>query len=215
MNPSYDLTGSQVRQAREYPIATNTSIQNGQAVTLTNALVTSASVSSSGPILGVAAETHLGMNDSMNLRSNGRVIKIYDSPTQVYTCRVPEYTATAGTANTITCGAASDSLRNGFVKLVDKENGSTNEDVLGTVYTITGSTTAGVITIDRPSLSPTNINAGDVFEIYPPVGYNKSRLRSGGAHINLDSMVTDSPITIAGSVISMGLAELTIRNIYT
>lgn len=213
MNPTYDLTGSQVRQAREYPIAVNTVIQSGQAVVITNGLVVAASATQAAPILGIAAESHLGVADAFNNRSNGKTIKIYDSPTQIYTCRAPEYAASAGTVNTLTCAAKSDTLKGGLVKLVDKESTSTNTDPLGTVYNIILSNTSGVITTDRMSTTP--IATGDIFEIYPPVGYNQCKLTSGQSGISLDAVCDGSPVTVAGRVISLGLVEIAVKNIYS
>lgn len=212
MNPSFDLTGSQVRQAREYPISESTVIQNGQAVVLIDGKVYPATAASD-VLLGVAAENHLGVPDAMNTRSNGRLIKVYDSPTQIYVCKTPEYTAQSGDTASFTCAAKTAGLKNGFVKLVDKEPDSTNTDALGMVYEITGSTSAGVVTLNRGAENG-RIGAGDVFEVYPPVGYKLGKLNSRLCGVTLDSEAANSALAVVGHITELGLTELKLKTIF-
>jgi len=212
MNPSFDLTGSQVRQAREYPINESTVILSGQAVVLTEGKVMPAT-SASTVVLGVAAENHLGVPDAFNPRSNGKFIKVFDSPTQVYVCKTPEYPALTGDTDFFTCTAKTTGLKNGYAKLVDKEADSTNSDPLGSTYDIVSSDTNGKITINR-STGNGKIAAGDVFELYPPVGYAAGRLNARLSGISLDGDLANSAVAVAGHVTELGLTELKLKTIF-
>ncbi|MCL2080689.1 MAG: hypothetical protein FWH16_01170 [Oscillospiraceae bacterium] len=212
MNPSFDLSGSQVRQAREYPIDGSTVIISGQTVALADGKVVAAPPSAAA-VLGVAAENHLGVSDAFNPRSNGGAIKVYDSPTQVYVCKTPEYTVLTGDTDFFTCAAKTAGLKNGRAKLVDKEAGSTNKDPLGTAYNIISSEANGKITIDRGE-GGGQIAAGDVFELYPPVGYATGKLNAKLCGISLDAELADSALTVVGHVPGLGLTEIKLKTIF-
>ncbi|MCL1820567.1 MAG: hypothetical protein FWG36_07935 [Oscillospiraceae bacterium] len=212
MNPSFDLSGSQVRQAREYPIEPETVIQSGQAVVLTGGRVAAATAAAT-VTLGVAAENHLGIPDAFNPRSNGKTIRVYDSPTQIHVSRAPEYAAVSGNTGSFTCAAKSAGLANGFVKLVDKEAGSVNKDPLGAIYDIISSDNTGEITINRGTENG-KIDTGDIFEIYPPAGFASGMLNPRLSGLSLDGSTANSALTVMGHVSDLGLVELKLKSIF-
>lgn len=183
MKPSYDVTGSQVTGIKEYDIDAATAVSIGQVVKLSAGKVVLAAVGETSPILGTAVESHPGTADTLNTRSNGTRIKVYDSPTQVFEGVAPQVTATNGTTTTLVAGAiagvfADSDFVGGKMKLISKAVASTNTDPLGTVYPITGSTAvSGTFTTTQAAGGA--ITAGDVFAIFPPVGFQKGNLDAG------------------------------------
>lgn len=182
---AYQLfNGGEIYSAREYDIATSTEIKEGQIVKLSGGLVVAATTTETGAILGIAAETHSGSADALNLRSNGPKIKVWDAEDLVSACKVPVIEATGGSATTVTTdelGAYSaDDFNGGFLKLISKASGSTNTDPIGTVkaitdYTYTASGTVSTFTV----ASAGTANDGDKYELYAPVGLAKMALDSG------------------------------------
>lgn len=179
---SYDITGSQVMGAREYDIAAATAVLEGQFVKLSAGKVVLAAVGETGAILGIAAENHGGSADAFNVRANGTRIKVYDSPMAAYETAAPRCTATSGSTTTMAAtGLATftdSDFVGGYFKLVSKVASSANTDPIGTVYPITGSTASTKLFTTTKAAGGAH-TAGDVFEIYPPVGFAKGNLDSG------------------------------------
>lgn len=170
----YDGTGSQVMAAREYDIAAATNIAEGSYVKLSAGKVINVVVGETTAILGVAAENHGGSADAFNLRANGLKIKVYDSPAAISEFVAPRATATSGSATTMAAtGLATfvdNDFQGGYIKLVSKLATSTNTDPIGKVYPVTASTAATkLFTV----ASGQTHNTGDIYEIYPPVGFAK------------------------------------------
>jgi len=187
---SFDITGSSMSSQNEYDIATGTAVSSGQFVKLTGSKVVLAAVGETTAILGVAAEPHSGVADALNLRANGLKIKVSDSPTAIYETAAPKVTCTSGTTTTmlatgIAAFADSDFV-GGYMKLVSKVAASTNTDAVGTVYPITGSTAASK-TFTTTKTAGGAHTAGDIFEIYPPVGFAKGNFDSGISKYDLSA----------------------------
>lgn len=189
---SYDNTGSQVMAAREYDIAAATAIAEGQFVKLSAGKVVSAAAGETTAILGLAAENHPGTADAFNLRANGTKIRVWDSPAAAYESVAPRLTATGGTTTTLVVNNATlavyvdNDFTGGYMKLVAKAAASTNTDPLGTAYPITGFT-AATKTFTTTKTAGGAVTAGDVFEIYPPVGFAKGNFDSGIAKYDLSA----------------------------
>lgn len=156
--------------ARPYPIEADAAITVGTVVKLSGGVVVAAAAKETGPILGIAAETHSGVEDMLNIRSNAEDIRVYDNPELVFECAAPRLTASGGSATTlvfsdIAAGLADGALKEGKVQLVERAEGST--DTLNECRKITGYTatskTAQLIEGGTPA-------AGDVYCVYPPVG---------------------------------------------
>jgi hypothetical protein len=194
MKPIYDKSGSQVTSIGEYDIATATNIPIGTCVQLVAGKVIAASAGLTTAILGAAAETHTGAADAFNSRNNGLKIKVYDSPTQVFETTAPQITATSGTTTSIVAtGIASysnDDFNGGYAKLISKVAASTNTDPVGTVYEITDFTGSSTKSFTIPTAGGA-VTAGDVFAIFPPVGF---------ALGNLDSTFTKYDLTATASL---------------
>ena len=203
MRPSFDATGSQVQAQRDYQIATGTAIAQDQIVKLTGGKVVLAVAGETSPILGTAAESHTGVADTLNNRSAGLVIRVNDSPTQVFEYAAPQAKATGGSTTTFVAstvaGFADSDFVGGYLKLISKGASSTNVDSIGTIYPITGSTAAtGTFTIATITGAFT---AGDVCAIFPPVGFQKGNLDSGISKLVLTASAT-LPIRVAGQDLS-------------
>lgn len=177
------VDGSVLLSCREYDIAPTTAITPGQVVSITEGRVIAAKAAQTAAILGIAAESHSGVVDALNPRSNGTKILVYDDPDLVSACKAPEHAATGGTATTVVIGGlaafSADDFNGGWLKLVSKGEGSTNTDALGTMKRIEDfaiSDGTGTFTVESGAAAA----AGDVFAIYPPVGFSKGNLDATG-----------------------------------
>ncbi len=178
------LDGDVLVSAREYDIAYNTAISEGQVVKLSAGLVVAADAGETGAILGVAAENHSGTPDALDPRADGTKILVIDDPSAVFQCKAPKVTALASSATTLEVTAlkvfAADDFNGGYVKLVSKASDSTNTDPIGKVRRITdfaldaNPATKGVLTIESGGAAC----AGDVYELFPPIGFAKGNLSS-------------------------------------
>lgn len=191
---SYDNSGSQVMAAKEYDIATGTAVTEGSFVKLSAGKVIACVVADTAAILGIAAENHSGSADAFNIRANGLKVKVYDSPSAAYETVAPRATATSGSTTTMAAtglAAFADSdFVGGYIKLVSKVAASTNTDPLGTVYPVTGSTAATKLFTFTKTAGGA-VTAGDIFEIYPPVGFAKG---------NLDATFSKYDLTATASI---------------
>lgn len=176
-----DKSGSQIESINRYAIGTTTDIKEGQVVKLSANLVVAAAADETGAILGVAKENHPGTADTLNIRGNGKEILVSDSPTAVLESPAPKLTASGGSTTTIVASTlaslADDDFNGGFAKLVSKVSTSTNTDPVGTVYTISDFV-AGTKTFTINTAGGA-VTSGDIFEIYPPVGFAKGNFDSG------------------------------------
>lgn len=177
------VDGSVLLSCREYDIAPTTAITPGQVVSITEGRVVAAKAAQTTAILGIAAESHSGVTDALNPRSNGTKILVYDDPDLVSACKAPEHAATGGTATTVVIGGlagfSADDFNGGWLKLVSKAEGSTNTDAVGTMKRIEDfaiSDGTGTFTVAEGA----SANAGDVFAVYPPVGFSKGNLDAAG-----------------------------------
>lgn len=186
-----DKSGSQVESIGEYEIATATAITEGSLVKLVDAKVVAVTATETAAILGVAKEAHSGAADGFNPRSNGLKILVSDGPDAVYEAPAPKVTATSGSTTTFVSTAivgtyGTDAFKGGKLKIISKVAASTNTDPIGTIYDITASHTSnGTITFATIAGA---VTAGDVMQIFPPVGF------AGG---NLDA--TFQKLVLSGS----------------
>lgn len=188
MHVFQNLDGGVTQSVRTYDIASNTVIQKGQVVALSAGKVVAAVAAQTGAVLGIAAESHSGAADAINPRANGTEILVYDSPIAVYQCQAPQVAATGGSATTFVSTAlaafADDDFIGGFIRLVSKGDESTNTDAIGQVRAITDSAgSSKTLTVE----SGGTICAGDVYEIYPPIGFQKGNLDANGQALVLSA----------------------------
>ena len=158
--------------ARPYPIQAGTAIVAGTVVKLSAGFVVKADEKESGPILGIAAETHSGMNDPLNIRSDGKELLVYDNPELIFECAADEMVVSKGTATTmvlkkIAGDIKDDGLSAGKVQLKSRMDGSRNTDTRGVTRMITGYKAEGnVVTVEAGGAAA----SGDVYWVYPPIG---------------------------------------------
>lgn len=189
------LDGAVHISAREYDIAYNTDIKEGSLVKLSEGKVVAAGAAETGALLGVAAENHSGAADALDPRADGTKILVIDDPDTIYQCAAPQVTASGGSATTLVFTAgqyfAADDFNGGYVKLVSKVADSTNIDKIGQVRPITDysvtSSTSGTFTLPSGGTP----NAGDVYAVFPPVGFAKG---------NLDTNRTGLVLTASASI---------------
>lgn len=200
------ITGAARPVVGEYDIAYNTNIKQGQIVAVASGKVVLAAVNIATAILGVTAEVHPGASDGLNPRANGTKIYVYDNPCQEFEIAPTKITATGGTTTTIisTSGFVAedstntfvdDDFNGGYVKLVAKAANSTNTDPIGTVYHIDDHD-AGERTLTIPTAGGA-VTAGDVFELYPPLGFVKGNLNSDRNGIVYTAVVA-LPLKVCG-----------------
>ena len=144
-------------------------------------------------------EAHTGVADTLNNRSAGLVIRVNDSPTQVFEYAAPQATATGGSTTTFVAstvaGFADSDFVGGYLKLISKSASSTNVDSIGTIYPITGSTAAtGTFTIAAITGA---FSVGDVCAVFPPIGFQKGNLDSGISKLVLTASAA-LPIRVTG-----------------
>ena len=203
------LDGATHISAREYDVAADTAISEGQIVKLVDGLVVAAAVNETGAVLGVAAESHSGSADALNTRANGKKITVIDDPNTVFQCAAPQVTALASSATTLEVtdlkAFAADDFNGGYVKLVSKASGSTNTDEIGTVRRISdfaldnATPTKGVLTVENGGAAC----AGDVYAVFPPVGFAKGNLNSARDGVVL-SAAADLPLRVIGADTGFG-----------
>ena len=203
------LDGATHISAREYDIAADTAISEGQLVKLADGLVVAAAVNETAAVLGVAAETHRGSADALDKRANGKKIMVVDDPDTVFQCAAPQVTALESSATTLEVtdlkAFAADDFNGGCVKLVSKASGSTNTDEIGTVRRITdfaldnATPTKGILTLESGGAA----YAGDVYALFPPVGFAKGNLNSAKDGIVLSASAS-LPLRVIGRDESFG-----------
>ena len=206
------LDGGVLCSAREYDVARSTAIAEGQVVKLSDGLVVPVATPETGAILGVAAESHSGVADALNPRANGARILVIDDPGAVYQCKAPEVAQSDGTASATTLIAtaatlatfADDDFNGGYVRLVRKAADSTNADPVGRVRRITDFTAAtNTFTLESGG-TPCE---GDVYAVFPPVGFAKGGL--GSAHDTLGlRAATALPMRVVGGDRALGTVWL-------
>ena len=169
--------GGVLKSAREYDIAANTAVHAGQVVALSGGLVIPAVAAQTGAILGIAAETHTGVTDAINPRANGTKIMVWDAPNLIMKCAAPRITAASGSTTTLVAATlatfAANDFTGGYVRLVEKAEGSTNADAIGQVRRITASAADTKTFTLESGGTPV---AGDVYEVFPPLGFAKGNL---------------------------------------
>lgn len=203
------LDGAVHISAREYDIAADTAICEGQLVKLADGLVVAAAVNETGALLGVAAETHSGSADALDPRANGKKIAVIDDPGTVFQCAAPQVTALESSTTTLEVTDlkvfAADDFNGGYVKLVSKASGSTNTDEIGTVRRITdfapddATPTKGILTIESGGAA----YAGDVYALFPPAGFAKGNLNTARDGIVL-SATANLPLRVIGADAAFG-----------
>lgn len=183
MRPYQKAAGGVLSAVREYDIAAGTRILVGQVVKLVEGLVVAAAKNEAGAILGVAAENHLGGADVLNTRAKGTKICVWDAPDAIFACPAPTFTATGGSATTVTTSTlaafSNDDFNGGYLKLIAKGEGSKNTDPIGSVKRITDYAYNSTGTISTFTVaSGAAACTGDVYALFPPVTFAKGNLDS-------------------------------------
>ena len=200
------LDGAAHVSAREYDVACNTAISEGQLVKLSEGLVVGADENETGAILGIAAENHSGKIDAIDPRADGKKIFVIDDPSVVMQCKAPEVTATAGTETTLQAeglGNFSDGdFNGGYVKLISKAEDSENTDVIGQVRRIEGFA-SGAFKLEKGGAP----GKGDVYALFPPIGFAKGDLGAERASLALTA-TADLPVMVMGRDLGLGKINL-------
>jgi hypothetical protein len=154
---------------------------------LTAGLVVACAVDDTTAILGVAARTHTGSSSSINPNDYSLEIPVYYNPSQIFECEAPKITATGGTTTTIIATGddafADDAFNGGKAKLISKVAASTNTDPIGTIYSISDFDTSDeTFTINTAGGA---VTAGDIFYIFPPIGFATVELETNLQHFDL------------------------------
>lgn len=170
MHAFQNAGGHVLLSARPYPIESDTAIMAGSVVKLVGGLVVQAAAAETGAILGIAAETHTGKEDMLDIRNNGEEILVFDNPELIFESGAPELTAESGTETTlvfsdVAAGVAAAAMVTGVVQLKSRVDGGGNKDVPGQCRKIsayadkTATVSSGGAAAD-----------GDVYYVYPAIG---------------------------------------------
>ena len=194
---------------KSYQIASATDIKADQIVKLAAGKVVLADAGETAAILGIAKENHTGVTDAFNVRNDGPLISVLDSPLSIYEAPAPQATATSGSSTTMAATGlavfADDDFNGGFIKLISKTDASANTDALGTVYEVTDFTAATKLFTVAAGATHT---AGDVYEIYAPSGFQKGNLDAGISKVVLTTNAA-IPLRIYGQDFERGLCYYT------
>lgn len=200
------LDGAVHVSAREYDIASDTVISEGQLVKLSEGRVIRAEAGETGAILGIAAENHSGKTDAIDPRADGDKIFVIDDPCIVMQCKAPEVTATGGSKTTLVTEGLSafdaEDFKGGYVKLLRKAEESANTDPAGKVRRITDFD-AGTFTIEEGGAPA----ADDVYAVFPPIGFAKGNLGAEGASLVLTG-TANLPVMVMGRDLGLGKINL-------
>lgn len=184
------LDGAVHCSAKEYDIAANTAIAEGQVVTLQFGLVVPMHPLDIGPILGISAETHSGQKDAFDPRADGTSVIVIDDPGIVMQCAAPKITVAEATKTAITpefgqlaCfwmfqmsgGYVKPLSRGGAMRRIVRQDGRT-------------------LVLEDSAAPP---NAGDEYAVFPPVGFDRGILNGSGDALSLCS-TADSPLRVIG-----------------
>ena len=184
-----DVNGGVLHSGREYDVAPDTKLADGQVVKLADGLVVAAAAGETGAILGYAAEDHSGVEEALNIRANGRRIVVQDAPAAVCESPAPVVNASGGTDATITVDGApafaANAFQGGFVK-----------NAAGRVRAITASAVAEKVLTLTVESGETPA-AGDVYTVFPPVGFAGGNLDAGGRRLVLTATAA-LPLMVMG-----------------
>lgn len=204
------LDGAAHVSAREYDVAHDAVISEGQLVKLSEGLVVGVGAGETEAILGIAAENHSGTADAIDPRADGAKIFVIDDPSVIMQCKVPEVAAAGGSATTLEVAAlkvfGEDDFKGGYVKLVRKAEDSKNTDVIGKVRRIKGFAAGadkGTLTLEDGGTPAED----DVYALFPPVGFDKGDLSESGTSLVLTT-TTDLPLKVAGHDRGLGKINL-------
>ena len=200
------LDGAAHVSASEYEVACDTAISEGQLVKLSEGLVVGADENETGAILGIAAENHSGKIDAIDPRADGKKIFVIDDPSVVMQCKAPEVTATGGSETELQAAELNifdaDDFNGGYVKLLRKAEDSANTDVPGQVRRVTDFA-SGALTLEKGGAP----EAGDVYALFPPIGFAKGSLGAEGASLALTA-AANLPVMVMGRDLGLGKINL-------
>ena len=196
---------------REYDIAADAQVECGAVMRIVEGRAAAASQYQTTPVIGIAAESHSGEEDVFDPRANGTKIRIWDSPNLIFQCAAPRVTATSGGSSTLLAinggdlGAfADDDFIGGYIRLAEKAQGSTNTDRVGDIRRITDSSgTQKTWTLEEGG-TPC---VGDVYEVYPPIGFMKGCLTDDRCGLRLVG-TTNLALRVIGRDFDKGLINM-------
>ena len=205
------LDGGVHVSAREYDIEAATAVTEGQLVKLSGGWAVPAAANETGAILGIAAENHSGAPDALDPRADGKKLLVIDDPAAVMQCAAPTVTQSGeGSATTLTAASADlavfadGDFTGGYVKLVSKAEESTNADPIGKVRRIAGFAASGRTFTLESGGAPC---AGDVYAVFPPIGFAKGGLGAGRDALVLTA-AANLPLKVVGYDRGLGKINL-------
>lgn len=193
---AYDLSGIDYAVEREFDIASSTVIEKGEVVRMnlaTGYVVAVGDTDQDDPYLGVAAEAHTGVADTMNPRLNGTRIKVWCSPTAVFKCK-PGIVSTADSGTSTNwvdgelvagAGFADDDFSGAYLKICEKATASTLTIPLGTILRVADFTVAAGTIICESGALVGAASAGDKAILFPPEVSKGWDLNSDGTNLDL------------------------------
>ena len=178
-----------------YPAADGTALHRGQVVVLSENAVRPAAVQQAEAILGVCLESLEASHPC------GARVRVADSPSTIFICDAPQITVTSATTSSISAtelaAFADDAFNSGVLKLVSTGPSSTNSGKPGTLYTISDYSATGK-TFTLGSTLDTAAAAGDIYQIFPPIGASLGALNNTLDGIVLTAAANNFALRVVG-----------------
>ena len=169
MKFAYCYAGGNMPAIKEFDIESTANVEKGQVVCADGNVITEKV--KNAKLIGVCEETHKGVEDMLNARSNGTKIRV-NVTDGVYETEAVKLVAKNGcTGTSFVCDAdgLSEACVGGVLVLVEKADGSTNTEKAGKVRKITGYSVSGnVATVTAENGEVPYV--GDVYALIPALG---------------------------------------------
>jgi hypothetical protein len=165
---------------REYEIETEEDLFKGTVVTLENGKVRKAD--DEDTILGILAESYKVAKEELNPRSGSKRVRVIVSPGMILALADKTFeVAEAGGENEIIVSGLdipqeADAFKGGYVKLVYKNETSTNKDHVGLAREILASA-GNKLTVKEGGAA----SVGDIYALVPPCGFDAFALSGNGS----------------------------------
>lgn len=168
---------------REYEIETEEDLFKGTVVTLKDGKVKKAE--NTDTVLGVLAESYKVKKEELNPRSGSGRVRVIVSPGMIVAIANKVFevsekgTATQVKVSGLELPAEADALKGGYVKLISKNETSTNSDHTGLAREIIASS-GNTLTVKEGGIPC----VGDIYAVIPPCGFDALELCENGYELD-------------------------------
>ncbi len=202
--PAIGIAGEIVPEARLFPIAKSTVVQDGVAVVISAGKVVKAGVTATA-LLGISAENHTANGSQLDLRPRDKIL-VYCSKEQIYEVSAPTITATSGSKTTIgdtamDASGTDDVFIGGIVKAITGTNKDSSKEITDS--------TKQLFTVESFDAA---VVAGDKFMIFPPIGFKSCQLSANADGLDFGDETASFPLVVVGRDIERGKVFVKVCN---